>query len=594
MLAFDPTFDYFALLGLEPAAALGLPIARLRERVAEQKRSWSGKEQNPKYQQEARAAKERLLQFEQLLRDTDALAAYARFQTERRAARRAGQESEVARLVTTALAGKKAISPRQRTLLDREARDRKIPEDVIEAALRRLGVAVSDSVPADKPVVPRLADALDPAVMTEIHNWLAVLGKPNLYALLDLPESAPSAALVTMAKALYGRWSKMLPKTSECTAWEKTTLACLTYLRDVAGKGRYNRALFNLRIDQFIRHVDLVLAGVSVGRAEQELLTRVGVVEFGLSEKTVEECVRARAAGVGVALSNPVSVTVSFDGQARCRFCFTWNPAIGCASCRNCDRPLREVCANPTCRAPATGDAVACPRCRLPYVKGKLYASVMALADASLDAGMVEQGVRACAVAEQMLPGPEIATRLARARQIDALLATVTQAASQKHWSKVLCELPRLLEHAPRLRKPGIPRLEAVSDYTRAARAKLDGLPEGADPLKVAKMVRACLTQWADCEVAQRRLRLAADALLTSGRLAAVRHLAEKILVAHAGDPILLSWVTELQQRANGLVSAGSPDLATKDVRPPGPGSGNGSVVPWWSEHLKHTGMAKA
>ncbi|MNG36186.1 hypothetical protein D3C84_1231350 [compost metagenome] len=76
--------------------------------------------------------------------------------------------------------------------------------------------------------------------------------------------------------------------------------------------------------------------------------------------------------------------------------------------------------------------------------------------------------------------------------------------------------------------------------------------------------------------------------------MAVVRQLAEKILVAHAGDPTLLSLATELQQRANGLVNAGPSDQATKDAGSPDSASASGSVVPWWDEHLKLTELAQA
>jgi hypothetical protein len=583
--SFDPTFDYLELLGLTPAKALTTPVPRLRELIGERKRGLTGKEQNPKYQQEARAAKERLLAFEGLLTDPDALEAYVRFQVEQHAARQTEYRDRVTRLVELASAGRDVITPAQKALLSEEVRAARIPDGVLDLVLKRARVVEEAPAEAAGPVgIPRLADALDPAVVSEVHNWLGVLSKPSLYAALDLPDSTSPEALVVAARMLYARWSKALPKTSECTAWEKVALAATTYLKDAAGKGRYDRALFNLRIDQFLRRVDLVLAGGTLGRRQQEILATLGVTDFGLSNEVVKACVAARAAEKGVR-PGAGPATVSLEGRVPCRLCHVWNAASQ-KHCRGCRTGLRPTCANPACRAVGPADAVECPACRLGYAKGVLYASAIALADAHLATGHADEALAACANAERVLPGPDVNRRTAQGHALRSLIAAIAAAAGRKRWSEVRAALPRLHELAPKFRRHGIPRPDAIDDVMRAVRAQLDAVPDAADPVEIAKVALACLGHWSDCDVAHWRLRRAAEALLVEGRAAVAARLARKIIDVHAWDPDLRAFAADLERRA---VAAGAPTVAR--TPPPVETNGhptahlrNGDSPTWWAE----------
>src|SRR5205823_9228370 len=128
---------------------------------------------------------------------------------------------------------------------------------------------------------------------------------------------------------------------------------------------------------------------------------------------------------LGVPLGAPVSVTVSLDGQVQCQRCFAHNPAVGISDCRNCGGSLYETCRNPDCRTRAAAHASACPRCHLPFTKGRLYAGAIALADACLDTANAGPALAACGLAESVLPGPAVAARVSRAGLIRSLVAAV-------------------------------------------------------------------------------------------------------------------------------------------------------------------------
>src|SRR3954470_11606058 len=104
-MPFDANFDYLLLLGVEPAQVLRAP-ASLAETIRTRRKEWTGQVHNPLYQQAARSSLERTREFEALLKEPDALAAYVNGIQQRRAAARAGQKETVALLVLAAAAGK--------------------------------------------------------------------------------------------------------------------------------------------------------------------------------------------------------------------------------------------------------------------------------------------------------------------------------------------------------------------------------------------------------------------------------------------------------------------------------------------------------
>jgi hypothetical protein len=530
---FDISFDYLELLEVDPSQVSRLGIEGLRERIKYKKKEWTGKEINPLYQQEARLNKERIRQFERVLQEPATLVGYLKHIREVRLEKKQQQEEEMRGLVAIATAGRRRIiSAQQRKLLKNEARARQIPDSLVGQVLKDLGVVVDPSLTGavPKPTVPHKSPALDRSVLAEIHNWLKILGKPSLYAMLEMAPGSHPAQLVSTAKLMYAKWSKILPKTTESIAWEKTLQACLTYLKDDEAKARYDRALFNQRIDDFLRRIDLVLAGPSVGRPEQLFLTRLGIEDFGLSSAVVDDCIASRADEKGVCFKRPVKIEIQLQGQIQCRVCLAWNEARYYKSCRNCGSFLGRRCHNPMCGAVVAGDAKVCPKCQLRLAQGRRYACLLELADTMLLRGKAAEARQACFLAGQILPGPQLENRLARAQLIQRLVEETHESVAKKAWSKTLETLRQLHEFAPQFRRQGIPSLTEINNYIEAAREKIHAIPAGQDPVKAAKICLGFLVHWTDCEEAFEKLRSVCRLLERQQQHSLARQLTQKLL----------------------------------------------------------------
>jgi hypothetical protein len=552
---FDISFDYLELLDVTPAEVAPLGIGGLRDLILKKKKEWTSKEINPLYQQEARASKERILELEKLLKEPDTLTAYLQHIYHARRQKQRQREEELRRLVALAAAGKKEVSARQRELLKAEARTGKMAEGLVDEVLKSLGLVVRSGTRAAraKPTIPRLAPALDRAVLAEINNWLKVLGKPTLYSLLELPHSTPPGQLVNTARILYAKWSKLLPKTSECTAWEKTLQACLTYLKDEEGKQRYDRALFNQRVDQFVQRIDLVLAGTVVGKDEQIVLTRLGMEDFGLSASVVRECLAARAAEKGVHLGEPAAINIQLVGQIQCRGCFTWNDIQTRPDCRNCGSSLSRRCHNPACQGVAPSDARVCPQCRLVFSRGRQYVALLELADISLSSGNAKRAQDACELARRILPGSGIDQRIERAHKVRVLLASVRESTARKAWSRVFRQLEDLMVLAPRVKQRGIPTLESVTEYMASARTRMEQASAEWDTVAAVKVYLGWLAQWTDCEEAYQHLRRLGETLEEKQSYRLARQLNRRLRKLRPQDAELLARDARLAEKEQQL-----------------------------------------
>lgn len=554
MPAFDESFDYLTMLGLNPAT-MPLDPAGLGEVVKRRKKEWTAQAINPLYQQEARSNLEKARQFEQLARDPAALEAYVKYLREVQAANRQQQEQEIGALVALAAAGtgatrpgsraggeqKRELTVAQRELILKEAETRRIPADVVDSVIRAQGLTVAEGPAAATAArLPYKQPALDRTLLMQINNSLRVLGKQSFYELLDLPVRTSPARIASVAQLLYGRWSKALPKTTECIAWEKSLQSCLTYLKDEEGKSAYDRALYNERLDDFVQRIDLVLASGRFLRDAHVLLAQVGVREYGLSNNIVNQCINVRAASQGVPLSKPVAVTVQMEGQVQCARCFRWNPARN-GRCAACGSGLARKCLNPTCGHLLPVDAKLCEHCQLPASRGGQYLELLRLIDASLAAGNFRSALDACRIAQQILPSQELDERGTRAGRIRVLSASVKRAVAGKQWTKVYDELSRLLVLAPHISQPGIPQLEEVAQYIAQMRKRIEQSPQGTSPVDAARFHLEILAQWTDSAEAVQHLSVLADeleaheefeaALEIAHQLAAVQPLNEEFQV---------------------------------------------------------------
>lgn len=505
MAKFDETFDYFQILDLDAGAMSAYGVKGLKKVIKDKKKEWTSQAVNPLYQQEARSNLERVGEFEKVLDEPEAMRAYVNYMKDVQAARREQQEREVGRLVQVAVAGRKRLTTHQLDLLFKEAEKDGIVQSVVDAVVERLGIKIeAGESAAGTPGLPYKSPAMDATLLTQINNWLKVLDIDSLYALLDLPQRTSAARLVAVAERMYERWSKVLPKTSECVAWEKSLQACLSYLKDPDEKSRYDRALFNQRIDNFVRRVDLLLAGGRLTRDQQVLLNKVGVREFGLSSTVVNNCVKVRAAASGVSIGKPVAVTLQMQEQSQCTRCFSWNP-IRNSHCWQCSSSLNRLCENPSCRKKISAELKMCEHCQLPISKSRFYAELVKLADNALNQGDFETAFKPIKQARQILPSEEIDDRLARAGRIRSLTASYQQSIANKSLTSAHAALAELVRLAPNYVNEEFPTLEDINVQIVRLQSNLtSGLPDDADAIDRARLCLEILSDWSDCEQAAR------------------------------------------------------------------------------------------
>ena len=549
MSAFDETFDYLALFELDPNSVAFESASDVREKINRKKKEWTGQAINPLYQQQARANLERSRQFEQLLKQPDALHAYLGFHAAAQAERREQQEAVIGELVSLACAGGRShISDEQHAILVRACEERSIPFAVLDSVIRARNLEIRE-LEADSAggKIPYRQPTIDRALMTQIAGNLKLLGKESFYELLDLPSTSSPTKLLNTARILYDRWSKALPKTSTCVAWEKSLQACLTYLKDGEAKARYDNALANRRLDEFLGRVDLVLAGGRFTKDDHVFLVTLGVREFGLTGEMVNLLVRLRAASKGLALSKPVHVSVQLAGLVRCRRCFRYTSA-GATQCRHCSGSLEIRCGNPACQKPLPAEARHCEHCGLPVARGTQYRELLRLGAALIDGGDGRGAQNACRLARQILSSPAVEELAHRAGKVRLLATTIRRAAAERRWSQVERELTALLALAPHSSQPGLPNLEEVSRFLTQMRGALTQVPADASPESEAQLRLEILQKWADCEEMLPRLQQLVVQLESQCRYQTALAVAQRLAVLEPAQDVWKGTVARLQQ----------------------------------------------
>jgi hypothetical protein len=551
-MKFDEDFDYFLLLGIDPAKGLGTPGA-LAEQIKVKKKEWTAQALNPLYQQAARTNLERAREFETLLANPAHITSYVNHIKEGRAALRAEHEAMVVGLIALASGARKELTAAQRDLLQKELKNEGLPPSLLDEVLKSRGVAivaVRKTDPVEQVKLPLQSPALDGVVFMEIQNWLKVLTKGSLYELLDLPGSTAPPRLTSQAQLLFSHWSKVLPKTNTSTAWEKTLQASLTYLKNAESKAKYDRSLFNLRVQKLASRVDLVLAGSSFSIDEATNLVRTGVQEFGLTEPVVEQCVAARMAANKVGAGEKRPIVVQIQGQIRCRRCGVWNGPKQ-AKCGQCGSSLQRKCENPAC---ASGllpvDVKACPECGLPIVRAVKYRTLLKMADAYLETGSHQAVLSVCQAAQQIMPGPAIESRLARAARVRVLTAAAREKAAAQSWTAAKTILKELVTVAPRIELGGVPTLEKVSQFIAEATEKLRSVPADTPVVETARVCLGILRRWSDCDEAFQKLRQIYARLEAERDPRRALHVVGKLIELRPNDPDLTAAMQRLEPLA--------------------------------------------
>ncbi len=555
MIKFDGDFDYLLLLGIDPAKALGAAAA-LVEQIKAKKKEWTAQALNPLYQQAARTNLERAREFESLLAEPAALAAYVSHVKQCRVALRAEHEATVGRADRPGLRGPQGVDGRPaRTAAegDQEPRGCRHP-----CSTRCSRAGRSRSSPPARPTRwsrsssrsrPRLSTGSSSA---EIQNWLKVLAKGSLYELLDLPSTTPPPRLTSQAQLLFTHWSKVLPKTNTSTAWEKTLQASLTYLKDAESKAKYDRGLFNQRIQKLVstdrpgsRRIDVrdrrgeqpgpdggpgvrlhrgdrrAMPGGTDGR-QQGQRRRKGRRRRPDSRAdplpALRGVERSQAGQVPAVRVVPASQVREPSLHRRARWPSTPRPART-AACRSSAESSTGPCSEwptPTWRRATT-------RRRSPSARPR---------------------DRSCA-------GPAVEERLARVSRVRVLAAAARTQAAAQAWTAVRATLKELVKVAPRMTVPGVPTLEKVTQYVAEMIEKLRAIarrrPRARD---AARVYLAILRRWSDCEEAFQKLRQLGTRLESERDPRRALQIVGKLLEIRPADPDLKAAALRLEPLA--------------------------------------------
>lgn len=549
MPSFDAGIDYLEMLGLDLSDGSPVGIDALKQTIRDKRKEWTAQAVNPLYQQQARRSLDVIRGFEKLLSRPDALQDYLKQLTQLHARKRHLQEREVGNLVRAAVSSRGYLTTRQRELLISQVEEQHISEAVVDAVIERLGVEVRTPgrIAAGPPELPYESPALDRTVLAQVGNWLKILEAGSFYELLDLPVYAPVAAIRVQAEAQFARWSRVLPKTTEAIAWEKSMQACLTWLKDDDSREQYNRALFNERIDRFVRRVDLLLAGGQITRDDQIEMTRVGTREFGLSSSVVSRCIQARVVAAGISMDRPVAVTVLMQGQCQCMRCYSWSPRQN-VRCWSCGGTLAKRCANPFCKKKASSGSRACDHCHLPNAQGKRFATLLTMGDTALRQADWETAVSAYRTARRILSTEHLDARQKQAGRVRSLLANVTEQLADNALAAAKETLSELAQLAPEMNVAGVPTLEEVTAQIRRLTAHCRSVQKLEDPIEAAGMWSQILDRWSDCNPAYHSLRFLCESLARDGHARVALDHAQTLLTLRPNDDVLRRWTVKVRK----------------------------------------------
>jgi hypothetical protein len=549
MSSFDASIDYLELLGLDLSDGTRFSAEQLKQAIRAKRKEWTAQAVNPLYQQQARRSLDVIRGFEKLLSRPEALSDYLKQLGQLHSWKRQKLEREIGNLVRAAASSRGYLTTRQRELLGAQLSDEPISAAAIDSVIERLGIDLRspDGLATGRPELPYEKPALDRTVLAQLRNWLKILDAASFYELLDLPVYAPIATIRSQAELQFAKWSRILPKTTEVVAWEKSMQACLTWLKDDQTREQYNNALFNERVDQFVRRVDLLLAGGQITRDDQIELTRVGTREFGLSASVVSRCIQARVVEAGLSLDRPVNVTIQMQGQCQCMRCYAWSPRQN-LRCANCGGTMARKCANPFCRKKIESGARLCGHCHLKPGEGKRFATLLSMGDEATRRADWETAVSAFRTALRILPAPQVEVRLERAGRIRKLVSKTAELLADNALSAASETLSTLVELAPNIQVNGLPTLEELSSQIRRLSAHCRDIEELPDPIAAAEMWSQILNRWIDCNRAYHSLRFLCEKLARDGAAEVALQHAQTLLTIRPRDEVLRKWTAKVRR----------------------------------------------
>jgi hypothetical protein len=208
-----------------------------------------------------------------------------------------------------------------------------------ESAVRARAIAIGLEI---KHVVARIVDdGVDVVTWAKIAKALDIVGKKDLYELLEHPRTTSTETLYNEADASYQRVRTHGDKSKpEFNARQELYGYCLILFSSDAERAKYDYSLDRVRFAEIERLA--IAAGSGERRIDYRVLDELikrGVRE-GIRRDEVIECVQRISTNRGWLLDRGQPVT---DQRELCNFCQTLG-AVNETVCARCGTPLRLIC----------------------------------------------------------------------------------------------------------------------------------------------------------------------------------------------------------------------------------------------------------
>ena len=333
--------NYFILLELPVDPPTSDP-AQIRTAISRKKQEWTGQQDHPGKRALALVYLDMLPDMEEVLLDPDARKKEAGAAIEVLEEMRRRFEAEL-----RILEGKGYLLPREVTAIATKYKTYGVDQRMVYQLVK---VPVSDRAPKQEEAEQE-GEVLDRASAKAILDYLAVVGKADLYAFLDEPKYSSIKSLRDAAeqqrKLAGGK------NTAEAVATEELAGVCLRLFENFETKQRY---------DNYLK--------VSIYPALGEMIDG----EFA-RQKYVSEPALLRLVNYGV---ESCGCTVLEAEEYTRRYCTAYRIPIGaqsamisCPACKEQIERTSVVCGY--CAAPIKGT---CPSCAAPFEEGPLTCSV--------------------------------------------------------------------------------------------------------------------------------------------------------------------------------------------------------------------------
>lgn len=172
-----------------------------------------------------------------------------------------------------------------------------------EAEIRaQVRVPVRPNPAAEEQPIP---DSLDPSLLHRIRESLATLGKPDLYAFLELAPTSSTAALLAQAERKYTQSNTSAQKNLITKTQAGLAGDCKTIFKSDQQRAAYDASLVDVQFAGLREDIDMVALQGGSGEISPEQadgLVQRAVATYGLNREAATEFIRKYARQQGYAL----------------------------------------------------------------------------------------------------------------------------------------------------------------------------------------------------------------------------------------------------------------------------------------------------